>query len=270
VSEPLSNPPQADGSDAGSIDLVGIGPGSSRHLTFAAAAALRQAEVVVGYHVYLSQIRARLRAKRVLARDIGFEMERAAEAVDLACGGHRVALVSGGDAGIYGMAAPLFETLEARGWLPGQPPRVRVIPGVSAAQAAAAVLGAPLMHDFATISLSDLLTPWEIIVQRLEAAARADFVLALYNPASRKRVTQLNEAFGIIRKFRAPETPLAFVRDAGRSGESVGIASLGTAQGKQADMHTVVIVGSSQTRRLGLGALLLTPRGYASPAKSSS
>jgi precorrin-3B C17-methyltransferase len=248
----------------GSLDLVGIGPGGSQHLTFAAAGALRQAEVVIGYHVYIDQIRARLRGKRVLARDIGLEMERAAEAIDLACRGERVALVSGGDAGIYGMAAPLFQTLEARGWQPGQPPRVRVIPGVSAAQAAAAILGAPLMHDFATISLSDLLTPWEIIAQRIEAAARADFVLALYNPASRKRVTQLDQAFGIIRKLRSADTPVAFVRDAARSDETVEIASLATAHASQADMHTVVIVGSSQTRRLGPGALLLTPRGYPS------
>jgi precorrin-3B C17-methyltransferase len=259
----------ADGSDFGSVDLVGIGPGGSQHLTFAAADALRHADVVIGYHTYLSQIRARLRGKRVLPRDIGLEMERAAEAVQLACSGHCVALVSGGDAGIYGMAAPLFQTLEARGWLPGQPPRVRVIPGVSAAQAAAALLGAPLMHDFATISLSDLLTPWEIIVQRIEAAARADFVLALYNPASSRRVTRLDHAFGVIRRFRTAETPVAFVRDAGRSGETVGIASLGTARGRQADMHTVVIVGSSQTRRLGAAALLLTPRGYTSPAEPS-
>jgi precorrin-3B C17-methyltransferase len=255
--------PEAPGSQAfGAIDLIGIGPGGPEHLTFAAAAALRQSEIVIGYHVYVDQVRARLRGKRVISRDIGLEMERASEAISLACQGRRVALISGGDAGIYGMAAPLFETLEARGWRPGLAPRVRVIPGVSAAQAAASLLGAPLMHDFATISLSDLMTPWEVISQRIEAAARADFVLALYNPASKKRVEQLDQAFRIVGLFRSAETPVAFVRNAGRAGEMAEITRLGSAKASQADMRTLVIIGSTQTRRLG--DLLLTPRGYAS------
>ncbi|HET7767887.1 MAG TPA: precorrin-3B C(17)-methyltransferase [Chloroflexota bacterium] len=244
---------------------MGIGPGSSRHMTFAAAEALRQADVVIGYHAYVAQVRARLRGKHVIARDIGLELERAAEAIDLACQGHRVALISGGDAGIYGMAAPLFETLEARGWQPDRPPRVRVVPGVSAAQAAAAVLGAPLMHDFATISLSDLLISWEIIEQRVRAAARADFVLALYNPASQKRTTQLDLALRIVRASRSSETPVAFVHNAGRREETIEVTTLAQAHASRADMRTIVIVGSSSTRRLG--DLLLTPRGYASPAK---
>jgi precorrin-3B C17-methyltransferase len=253
------SPPEAG---RGAIDLVGIGPGGSEHLTFAAAQALRRAEVVIGYGAYLQQVRSRLRGKKVLARDIGLEMERAAEAIDLACEGYRVALVSGGDAGVYGMAGPLFQSLEARGWRPGKPPGVRVLPGVTAAQAAAAALGAPLMHDFATISLSDLLTPWEVIEKRIEAAADADFVLALYNPASSKRITQLDRAFEIVRGVRSSDTPVAFVRGAGRSNETVAMSSLGQVQPRQADMHTIVIIGSSQTRVLG--DLLFTPRGYAS------
>lgn len=246
--------------ERGTLTLVGIGPGGPEHLTSAAARALRAAEVVVGYRVYVDQVRRRLRGKRIISREIGLEMERAAEAIDLARRGARVALISGGDAGVYGMAAPLFETLEARGWVPGQAPVVRVIPGVTAAHAAAAALGAPLMHDFATISLSDLLTPWEVIARRVEAAASADFILALYNPASMKRTTQLDEALGIIRRHRTGETPVAFVRDAGRPGEQVTLQHLADAAGSQADMRTVVIVGSSHTRRLG--DLLLTPRGY--------
>jgi precorrin-3B C17-methyltransferase len=241
---------------------VGIGPDGSRHMTFAAAVALRDADVVIGYRAYVQQVRSRLRGKRVIARDIGLEIERATEAIDLASQGLRVALISGGDAGVYGMAAPLFETLEARGWRPGLPPAVRVVPGVSAAQAAAAVLGAPLMHDFATISLSDLLTPWEIIEQRIEAAARADFVLALYNPASQKRRTQLARALQIVRVTRREGTPVAFVRNAGRRDETVEVTTLAHADVSHADMRTIVIVGSTSTRRLG--DLLLTPRGYTS------
>ena len=251
---------EAPAESEGSIDLVGIGPGESRHLTLAAAEALRRADTVIGYHVYLAQVRTRLRGKRVIGRDIGLEIERAREAIELACQGRRVALISGGDAGIYGMAAPLFETLEASGWRPGRAPRVRVVPGVSAAQAAAAVLGAPLMHDFATISLSDLLTPWTLIEQRIQAAARVDFVLALYNPASMKRATQLNRALEIVSEFRSGETPVAFVHNAGRRNETFEINALALAGGSHADMQTIVIVGSSQTRRLG--DLLLTPRGY--------
>jgi precorrin-3B C17-methyltransferase len=249
----------------GSIHLVGIGPGGSRDMTFAAAEALRQADTVIGYHAYIAQVRRRLRGKRVIARDIGQELERAAEAIDLACKGHRVALISGGDAGVYGMAAPLFETLEALGWRPGQPPRVRVVPGVSAAQAAAAALGAPLMHDFATISLSDLLTPWEIIEQRVEAAAAADFVLAFYNPASRKRLTHLERALRIVAAARSGETPVAFVHNAGRSEEAIELTTLAQSEIAHADMRTIVIVGSSRTRMLG--DLLLTPRGYAVSAE---
>ncbi|MFN0071119.1 MAG: precorrin-3B C(17)-methyltransferase [Chloroflexota bacterium] len=243
------------------LTLVGIGPGGAEHLTFAAAQALRAAEVVIGYRVYVDQVRRRLRGKWLIAREIGLELERAAEAIDLACQGYRVALISGGDAGVYGMAAPLFETLEARGWRPGQPPIVNMVPGVSAAQTAAAALGAPLMHDFATISLSDLLTPWAVITRRIEAAAMADFVIAFYNPASQKRSTQLDHAFQIIRTHRPADVPVAFVRDAGRASEQATVTCLGDARGSQADMRTICIVGSSQTRRLG--DLLLTPRGYA-------
>jgi precorrin-3B C17-methyltransferase len=140
---------------------------------------------------------------------------------------------------------------------------VRVIPGVSAAQAAAAVLGAPLMHDFATISLSDLLTPWVIIEQRIEAAARADFVLALYNPASQKRTTQLARALQIVGTTRRDDTPVAFVRNAGRRDETIEVTTLKDADSTHTDMRTIVIVGSSATRRLG--DLLLTPRGYSAP-----
>jgi precorrin-3B C17-methyltransferase len=233
-------------------------------MTFAAAESLRRADIIIGYQGYVAQIGRRLRGKRVIAREIGLEVERAAEAIDLACQGHRVALISGGDAGVYGMAAPLFETLEARGWRPGQPPEVRVVPGVTAAQAAAAALGAPLMHDFATISLSDLLTPWAVIERRLEAAARADFVLALYNPASTKRTTQLARALSIVGASRSGETPVAFVRGVGRGGETIEITTLADADASHADMRTIVIIGSSSTRRVG--DLLLTPRGYSAPA----
>lgn len=244
----------------GHLDIVGIGPGGPAHLTPAAATALRQAEVVLGYRPYLDQIARRLRGKQVIPGFIGQEIDRATQAIELACAGRRVALVSGGDAGIYGMAGPVFEVLAARGWRPGQPPRVRLIPGVSAAQAAATAVGAPLMQDFAVISLSDLLTPWEAISRRVEAAATADFVLALYNPASRRRTWQLAAACEILLRHRQPDTPVALVRDASRPTEQITLTDLAHLAQAGADMHTTILIGNSQTFRLG--SLLVTPRGY--------
>jgi len=249
----------------GHLDIVGIGPGSPDHLTAAAAQALRRAEFVFGYQAYLDQVARRLRGKHVIPSQIGQEMERASQAIDLACAGHRVALVSGGDAGVYGMAGPVFEVLAARGWRPGQPPSVRLVPGVSAAQAAAAAVGAPLMQDYAVISLSDLLTPWEAIARRLEAAAGADFVIALYNPASGRRTWQLGAACEILLRHRRPDTPVALARDASRPTEQVTLTDLAHLAEAGADMRTTILIGSSQTFRVG--PLLITPRGYEIPPR---
>lgn len=244
----------------GHLVVVGLGPDGSAHITAAAGKALRDSAIVIGYRGYLDLIRRRLRGKRVIESEIGQEIQRVEQAVSLATGGERVAIVSGGDAGVYGMAGPVFEALARAGWQPGSNPAVRVVPGVTAAQVAAAAVGAPLMQDFAVISLSNLLTPWETIVRRIEAAAAGDFVLVFYNPASQRRRSQIREAFHRVLAHRSADTPVACVRDAGRSAESITVTSLGEATDVAIDMHTLVIVGSSHTRRLG--DLLITPRGY--------
>lgn len=242
------------------LTLVGIGPGDPQLLTEQARRALREAEVVVGYRMYLEQIDGLLRPEQErLASPIGDELERAALAVERAAAGARVALVSSGDVGIYAMAGPVFDTLRARGWT-GERPAVAVVPGISAVQAAAARLGAPLSHDFCTISLSDLLTPWEQIERRVRAAAEADFVVAFYNPRSRERDWQLGRALAILRQHRPPATPVALVRNVCRPDETVRLTTLAETDPAQADMLTLVLVGSSQSYRIA--GYMATPRGY--------
>lgn len=245
----------------GKLYLVGLGPGGLDHLTPAAEAALHQADSVVGYRPYVEQVRPLVKGKQLVAMELGQELERAAKAVDLALGGQCVALVSSGDAGIYGMAGPLFRVLADRGW-DGQTPPVEVIPGVSAMQAAAALLGAPLMQDFCAISLSDLLTPWDTILLRLEAASRGDFVVALYNPRSRERDWQLLEARRIFLEHRSGQTPVGVVHDAYRAAQRVTITDLQELDQHvdQIDMVTTVVVGNSTT--YVEQGFMVTPRGY--------
>ncbi|HKC76325.1 MAG TPA: precorrin-3B C(17)-methyltransferase, partial [Chloroflexota bacterium] len=244
----------------GSLVVVGLGPGDLRLLPPLARAALQRAEVVVGYHGYLDLIAPLTAGKRCVGTGLGAEVDRAAHAVDLALSGRHVALVSSGDAGVYGMAGLAYEVLKARGWRPDGLP-VTVIPGISALQAAASLLGAPLMHDVATISLSDLLTPRDVIERRLEAAAAADFVVALYNPASRRRTELIARARAILLGHRAGATPVGLVRNAYRSGQQVVVTTLDTMLDHPIDMLTIVIVGNSSTRVVG--TRMVTPRGYA-------
>ncbi len=245
----------------GKLYLVGLGPGALDHLTPAAQAALQQADSVVGYRLYVEQVRPLLQGKQLVSMELGQELERAAKAVELAFAGHCVALVSSGDAGIYGMAGPLFRVLEESGW-DGKSPAVEIIPGVSAMQAAAASLGAPLMQDFCAISLSDLLTPWDTIVMRLKAAARGDFVVALYNPKSRERNWQLLEARRILLEHRSENTPVGIVREAHRPGQKVTVTDLQHLEehADAIDMVTIVLVGNSTTY-VDHG-YVVTPRGY--------
>ena len=245
----------------GSLYLVGLGPGDPDHLTPAALAAIQGCDTVVGYRGYLQQAAGILGGKQLVSMELGQELERATRAVDLAFGGHKVAVVSSGDAGIYGMAGPVFRVLAEREW-DGRHPEVQIEPGVSAMQAAAALLGAPLMQDFCAISLSDLLTPWETIRLRLEAAARGDFVVALYNPRSRERHWQLLEARRILLEHRAPETPVGIVRDAYRPGQGVTLTDLLNLEGhcQAVDMVTIVLVGNSTT--YVQSGTMVTPRGY--------
>ena len=241
--------------------MVGLGPGGLDHLTPAARSALQEADSVVGYRPYLQQVLPLVEGKNLVAMDLGQELERASRAVDLAYEGQRVAVVSSGDSGIYGMAGPVFKVLVDREW-DGEAPGLEVVPGVSAMQAAASLLGAPLMQDFCAISLSDLLTPWETIQRRLEAAALGDFVVALYNPRSRKRSHQLQEARRILLAHRSPQTPVGIVRDAYRPGQGVTLTDLQHLEELVAsvDMVTIVVVGNSNT--FVDHGHMVTPRGY--------
>jgi precorrin-3B C17-methyltransferase len=245
----------------GKLYLVGLGPGARQHLTLSALAAITKCDVVVGYRPYVDQVRDLLEGKELVAMELTQESERAAIAVDLASAGRRVAVVSSGDTGIYGMAGPVFRVLADRGW-DGETPPVEVIPGVSAMQAAAALLGSPLMQDFCAISLSDLMTPWEAIRLRLEAAARGDFVVALYNPRSRKRDWQLLKARRILLEHRSGQTPVGIVREAYRPEQRITLTDLQHLEEhcQNVDMVTTVVIGNS-TSYLHQGSLV-TPRGY--------
>ncbi len=246
-----------------SLWIVGLGPGPASWMTPEAVAAIAQASDIVGYAPYLDRLSLRADQRRH-ASDNRVEIDRARLALRLAAAGGRVAVVSGGDPGIFAMAAAVFEAVEA-----GEPAwgalAIEVAPGVSAMQAAAARLGAPLGHDFCAISLSDNLKPWEIVARRLAAAADGDFVIALYNPASKARPRRIFEAFELLRQRKGAATPVAFARAVGRPDEFIVLANLGEADPGVADMSTLVLIGSSETRFIARGAArpwLLTPRSY--------
>jgi adenosylcobyric acid synthase len=240
----------------GKLFVVGIGPGGPSHLTPAAREAIVSSDTIVGYDTYLELVAPLLVGKEVVSSGMMQETERCREALRLAAAGRRVALVSSGDPGVYGMAGLALELAE------GKPePEIIIVPGVSAVQAAAAVLGAPLMHDFAVVSLSDLLTPWETIERRLQAAASADFVTALYNPRSIKRVRQLEEARRIFLEHRLPSTPVGIVRNACREGEERVVTTLEEMLAHKVDMFSLVIIGNSATYVDEAGRMI-TPRGY--------
>jgi precorrin-3B C17-methyltransferase len=244
----------------GRLFIVGLGPGDPRLLTEQARQALAAAEVVVGYRGYLDQAAGLLAGKWTEAGELGTEVKRAELGVELAAGGRTVALVSSGDAGVYGMASPALEAVERCRRFGRPEPDIEVVPGVSAVLAAGALLGAPLGADFAVISLSDLLTPWLLIERRVSLAAEADFVLALYNPASRRRDWQFDRARGLILEHRPPSTPTGLVRQAYRPDQTVLLAELGSVSGDQLDMTTIVIVGNRATQTFG--NWVVTPRGY--------
>ena len=248
---------------SGYLVIVGLGPGPDFWLTPEASAELAQAEALVGYKPYVDRVPERAGLVRH-ASDNREEIERARHALQLASAGARVAVVSGGDPGVFAMAAAVFEAIEAGGpvW---RGLDIRVTPGVSAMQAAAARLGAPLGHDFCAISLSENLKPWDIILRRLDAAAQGDFVIALYNPASKARPTRIFEAFARLRALKSGDTPVAFARAVGRPDERLTLTTLGAADPGVADMSTLVLIGSSETRfiaRENGAPWMLTPRSY--------
>lgn len=238
---------------------MGLGPGNAQLLAPQALAAITAAQAVVGYTRYLELVDAELLAgKTVFASGMQKEMDRAAKAVEFTLAGQDTVIVSSGDSGIYGMAGLVLEYLERHGLLDRV--ELDVIPGIPALCAAAALLGAPLMHDFASISLSDLLTPLPLIRKRIQAAVEADFVLVLYNPKSRKRSSYLAEALAVALAQRGPDTPVGFVRAAFRPEQHIRVATLASCDPEWADMLTIVIVGNSASRIVG--GKILTPRGY--------
>ncbi|MBE9128520.1 MULTISPECIES: precorrin-3B C(17)-methyltransferase [unclassified Coleofasciculus] len=244
----------------GQLLLVGTGPGQLNQMTPAAQTAVSGADAIIGYSLYIDLISPILHSGQIIERlPITQERQRAQRAIELAQWGLTVAVVSSGDCGIYGMAGLVLEELKAQGW-DGKTPGVQVFPGITALQSAASRVGAPLMHDFCAISLSDLLTPWEVIKKRLEAAAAADFVIALYNPRSRTRTEQLAIAHQIFLNYRPPHTPVAIVRSAYREDEQITLTNLDKLLSIPIDMLTTVLIGNQSTSLHG--DWMITPRGY--------
>ena len=245
----------------GKIMLVGLGPGSHDYLTGRARAAIAEADTVIGYATYIRLVKELLDGKEVIKKAMTEELDRAIEAYDRAKLGKKVAIVSSGDAGVYGMAGPTFEVLFQAGWTPDTGVEVEIIPGASAINTCASLVGAPLTHDFCAISLSDLLTPWPTIARRLDAVAYSDFVVALYNPKSGKRTRQVQEARRIFLRHRDPNTPVAVVKSAFRAKQRIEFTTLGTMLDADIGMLSTVLIGNSNTYvRHGL---MITPRGYA-------
>lgn len=264
----------APASPRGKVSVVGLGPGAEGLLAPAAAAAFRAADDLIGYFPYVAmavRLAGPLKA-RLHASDNRVEMDRARHAFTLAAAGRQVVVVSSGDPGIFAMASAVLEALDAALAAGGDDAaawrdvEVDIVPGISAAQAAAALVGAPLGHDFCVLSLSDNLKPWAVIERRLELAASADLVIALYNPISSARPWQLGRAFEILRLHLPATTPVVLGRDVGRPAQSVTVTTLAAVSPTQVDMRTVVIVGSSQTRtfaRADGSTWVYTPRWYA-------
>ncbi len=241
----------------GSLAVVGAGPGAVDLITPRARQAIEQADVVVGYKTYLDLVTDCISpGQQVISSAMMQEIDRCRKALALADDGSRVALVCGGDPGIYAMAGLVYELVRET----GSRIRVEIIPGIAALNSCAAILGAPLMHDFAAVSLSDLMTPWEIIEKRLQAAAMADFVTVIYNPKSKKRTTQIVRAREIMLAYRRPETPVGIVTGATRPHETVNLTSLQSMLAAEIGMQSTVIIGNSQT--FVFGDTMITPRGY--------
>lgn len=236
--------------------IVGLGPGGPEGMTAAARAAMEKADVLCGYTVYIDLVRPLYPDKEVYTTPMTREIERCRRALEIAAAGRTVAMVCSGDAGVYGMAGPIYQLA---GEFPGV--ELEVVPGVTAATAGAAVLGAPLMHDFCVISLSDLLTPWPTIETRLRCAGEGDFAICLYNPSSRKRADYLRRACDILLAAgKSPDTVCGWVRNIGRDGQESRVMTLARLREESVDMFTTVFIGNAATRQLG--DKMVTPRGY--------
>jgi len=246
---------------SGKILLVGFGPGSADQMTYRARAAIKEADVVIGYTTYIKLVHDLLDGKEVIRKGMTEEIDRCVEAYDAAKQGKVVALISSGDVGVYGMAGPTYEVLFQHGWTPDSDIQVEVVPGTTALNACASLVGAPLTHDFCSISLSDLLTPWPTIRKRIDAVGASDFVIALYNPKSGRRTRQIVEAQRILLQHRNPKTPVAIVKSAYRRRQAIQMTTLDEMADKDIGMLTTVIIGNSSSYMRD--GLLITPRGYA-------
>jgi precorrin-3B C17-methyltransferase len=240
----------------GKIFLVGLGPGAKDHMSFKAEKVIKESDIIIGYKTYLDLIKELIEGKETISKGMKQEMERAKLAVEKAKEGKDTAIISSGDPGIYAMASAVFEFLKEE----CIEVNVEIIPGITAATAAAALLGSPLGNDFAVISLSDLLTPWEVVKKRVEDAARGNFVLVLYNPKSSKREWQIEKAAEIIKKYRGEDVAVGIVKNAMRHGEERVITTLGKMLDHPIDMITTIIVGNSET--FVYMDKMVTPRGY--------
>jgi precorrin-3B C17-methyltransferase len=239
----------------GSLFVVGIGPGNNAGLTLEADAALSRADIIVGYSKYVELVRPYYPGKEYLATGMTRETERCQAALKAAASGKTIALICSGDAGIYGMSGLIYELS------PGYPGvEIKVVPGVTAASSGSALLGAPLTHDFAVVSLSDLLTPWETIEKRLRCAAAGDFCLCIYNPSSRGRPDYLKRACDILLESLPIDTVCGIAKNIGREGESALVTTLGELRELDTDMFTTVFIGNAATRVIG--CKMVTPRGY--------
>ncbi|MFL6372230.1 MAG: precorrin-3B C(17)-methyltransferase [Nitrososphaera sp.] len=252
-------------SKRGKLYVVGVGPGSHDHMTYRAKQVIEGSEVIIGYDTYVSLVEDLIAGKEVYRYAMTQEVDRANQAIDFAEKGKIVSVVSSGDPGIYGMVGLIYEILAEKGWTKGDDSiYVECVPGVSSLNSCAALVGSPLMTDFAVVSMSDLLVPWDIIVKRVEAAAMGDYVTVIYNPASKKRVHQLRDTREIFLKYRKPDTPIAIVKGAYRDSQEMVVTSLEKMLEYEdmLGMITTVIVGNSST--FNYEGMMINPRGYTS------
>jgi precorrin-3B C17-methyltransferase len=249
---------------SGRLYIVGVGPGHHDHMTHRAQEAIAESDTIVGYATYVNLVEDLIQGKDVHSYAMTQEVERARQCIDLAESGRTVSLVSSGDPGIYGMAGLIYEMLAESGWDPKTGLPVEIIPGVSALNSCSAIVGSPLMTDFAVLSMSDLLVPWDVIKKRVEAAAAGDFVIVVYNPASKRRIHQLRDARAIILKHRSPKTPVAIIKGAYRDSQTVVLTTLEELpdHADKLGMISTVIIGNSSTYTYG--DLMINPRGYRS------
>lgn len=248
----------------GKLYVVGVGPGHHDHMTFRAKEVIQESQIIVGYDTYVTLVEDLIEGKEVFRYPMTQEVDRANQAIQFAENGKIVSLVSSGDPGIYGMVGLIYEILAEKGWTKNRGIEVECVPGVSSLNSCSALIGSPLMTDFAVVSMSDLLVPWEIIVKRVEAAAVGDFVTVVYNPSSKKRIHQLQDARDIFLKHRSPNTPVAIVKGAFRESQSIVMTDLE----RMLDypdlmgMITTIIIGNSSS--YNYNDLMINPRGYRS------